>query len=138
MILSLLFFRYRGILHVLKIDLRRGVDLQRSKDEKELEEENEGIMFAKEKLRIHNMKSGYKLLFFDPFKSGYPKHYSITNSLKLHAVKRWLGNSIAEHPNVIHHQLKKKKKKKKKGKGKGKGKMKGRKGKKGKGGKDEL
>merc|ERR1712086_175733 len=98
-----------GVLHVLKIDLRSGVD-GRDENEEENEEENAGVMFAKEKLRITNMKSGFKLLFFDPFKSGYPKHYSITNSLKLNAVKRWLGNSIAEHPNVLHHQLKKKKK----------------------------
>jgi hypothetical protein len=68
---------YVGVLHVFKIDVKNDLD---------------GAAFARENLRIDGMTSGFKLLFWDPYKQAHPKHYSVTNSLKLDAVKRWLSN----------------------------------------------
>jgi len=88
---------YRGVLHVFTIDVN----------------DEQGQAYVKDTLDIE-LSSGFKILFYDPIKQQWPKYYSVTNSLKFDAVKRWLGGNINDHPNVIHHQLKKRKKKKKK------------------------
>jgi hypothetical protein len=95
--LLLLGKEYRVSLHVITIDVKK----------------EDGKVYVKDKFNME-LKSGFRILFYDPYKNSYPQHYSITNSLKFDAVKRWLGGKIKDHPNVIHHQLKKKKKKKKK------------------------
>ena len=88
---------YKGKLHVIAMDVN----------------DNRTKQLVKDKLKVE-LTSGFKILFYDPFKQTWPKHYSVTNRLTFDAVKRWLGNNVAEHPNIIHHQLKKKKKTKKK------------------------